>query len=117
MDRVAQRAHQSDRWMLQLDDHPARLDVWIVQNLVHLIDRPTGNIRSAQTLQPVLGLTLAKDLIKHWDQLGAMTQAIRVCGKAGILANRLGNFERLAESPPQSLAADGDDQVLVARFE
>ena len=61
MNRHADRSHDADQRMLELDDHLARDDVPIRQCLVRKIDRASGNAFGDQGFDPLLGVALTQD--------------------------------------------------------
>ena len=75
LDGQAERFHAPDDRMVVLDDHLARLDVRVVEDLLVAVDRAARNPRRVELLDPVRGRPRREDRFDFAFQLVDILQA------------------------------------------
>src|ERR1700752_3728475 len=113
LDRGLREAHGArDPWqlacgrMVQLDPDAARLDLRLLENLRHVVDRAVRNAGRLQQRHPFPGAAPDKHLLQQPGKRRAILNALAVVGEARIV-RQLGASRRLAELPVQVVVAAG----------
>ena len=98
--------------MLELDFHPARLDLRFPEHLGDVVDRPVRHARRVEQLDPCARGFSQKNRLQEARHLGAVLHALTVRGEARI-GGELGPSRRLAEFAVEIVVAAGEDHAPV----
>src|ERR1700722_18367637 len=97
--------------VVELDDRPALEHLRVGDQILDSADRPCGNTRLLEQVEPLVSGSLHETLLEKSKELCTVQHPRRV-GRKTFLAGDLRDAERLAKPPPALLCRDTDHEPV-----